>query len=284
MSFVSELSKLVKRLFRAETARIRTNTVCQVVSYDDDTNLVNLQPCIMGIRADDPDSATKQLPPVNNIPCFQFGSGDLWCTTAPQAGSYGLYVVSDRNTNNWILQGGVVAPADSTRFDLSNGFFLPGLVPTVVDGNNGKMPSTIETDRIGLRNRDNDSYVVLTEDDEIELVSKDDTHIKIENENITATNDNGYYKLVSDGDIELNGNTDFAVRYNVLKAQFDQLKSDFDTFVTTIYNTHIHITTATLGASPTPGVIAPTTSTGSASTADMSNAKVDNVLVPGVGG
>jgi len=77
---------------------------------------------------------------------------------------------------------------------------------------------------------------------------------------------------------EINGNADFAVRFGALETAYNQLKSDFDTFVTT-YNSHIHITTATVGPTAVPGVISPTVSTGSPSTGDISGAKVDNIKV-----
>jgi hypothetical protein len=239
MSFISALTKLVKRILNVETAKMRTNTVCQVVSYDGNTNLASLQPCIMAIRTDDTESPTKQLPPVNDIPVFQFGSGKLLCTVAPAAGTYGLYVVSDRKVENWITQGGVVPPGSKMRFDISNGFFLPGLFPTVTDGDNGVISPAVNTDRIELRTRDGAGFV----------------------------------SMVDDGTVEINGNADFAVAYTDLKSAFDQLKSDFDTFVTTKYNLHNH-PTAPAGPVSIPSVV------GAASTADMSGAKLSTIKVP----
>jgi len=86
-----------------------------------------------------------------------------------------------------------------------------------------------------------------------------------------------YFK--DDGQINLNGTGDYLVRYNELKTAFDQLKTDLDA-LKDLYNGHIHITTATIAATPTPGVISATVSQGSPSTADMTAAKVDTVEVP----
>lgn len=69
--------------------------------------------------------------------------------------------------------------------------------------------------------------------------------------------------LTPGGDIELNGNSDWAVAYTDLKTAFDQFVTD--------YNSHTH-TSASPG-SPTSAPAAPTT-------ADMTNAKVDSVKVP----
>jgi len=162
MSFYTALESFVKKLFDIHTAKMRTNTVCQVVAYDATTNLVNLQPCIMSIRPDDIDSPNKQLPPVNDIPVFQYGSGEVMITAAPAVGSYGLYVVSDRKIENWIVGGGIVTPGSRTKFDISDGFFLHGLFPTVVDGDNGKIDPAIATDRISIRTRDDTTKIDLT--------------------------------------------------------------------------------------------------------------------------
>lgn len=70
-----------------------------------------------------------------------------------------------------------------------------------------------------------------------------------------------HMNLLNTGVIEINGNTDFAVKYNELKTAFDQLVSDFDS--------HLHSGVTTGGGTSGP----PTAS----STADMSGAKVDEV-------
>jgi len=84
-----------------------------------------------------------------------------------------------------------------------------------------------------------------------------------------------------DGTQEINGKEDFAVRFLELETAYNQLKSDHDDLVD-LYNAHIHITTATvlIGA---VGVISPTTSTGSPSTGDISDAKIKTIKVPELG-
>lgn len=78
-----------------------------------------------------------------------------------------------------------------------------------------------------------------------------------------------FIKFLKSGIIELNGNTDFAVRFSVLESGFNQLKSDFNSFLT-----HIHSGVTTGGAAsgpPTPPVLP--------STADISGSKIDEVKV-----
>jgi hypothetical protein len=78
--------------------------------------------------------------------------------------------------------------------------------------------------------------------------------------------------------IELNGNTNFAVKFTEMQLAFNTLKTELNNFIAA-YNTHIHITTATIGASATPGVISPTVSQAVPATADMTNAKNLKVLM-----
>jgi len=82
-------------------------------------------------------------------------------------------------------------------------------------------------------------------------------------------------RIRNDGTFEIGGSVDNLIRFNKLKSAFDELKTDFNNLVTA-YNAHTHITTATVGTGP-PGIIAPTTSTGTPSTADMADSKIDEL-------
>lgn len=79
----------------------------------------------------------------------------------------------------------------------------------------------------------------------------------------------------NDGNQEINGNQDFAVRFLELKATVDEIVSDHNDLVTA-HNTHMHPTAAT-GPPSLPTV------TESPSTADISDAKVDTVKLPELG-
>lgn len=81
-----------------------------------------------------------------------------------------------------------------------------------------------------------------------------------------------FINLLNTGILELNGNADFAVRFNALQTAFDQLVTDFNNLVT-VHDTHMHPTAAT-GSPSLPTI------TGTASSADMSGAKIDEIKVP----
>lgn len=253
MRWIREVANLVRSIVRADRKDIHTSLPAQVVSYDAATNTCSIQPCIMRIRTDDPSrEGWFQMPQINSVPVKQQGSGKLLLSVAPQAGSYGNMIVAQRSIETWIAEGGVVAPTSSRMHHFSDAIFDPGLYPIAVDGDNGKLPVPIATDRISLRTRAGTTEVSVLDDGSIAI--------------------KGTETVMHDG-------TDWAVQFTEMKSAFDTLKSDFNSLVTA-YNAHIHITTATVGASPTPGVIAPTTSTGTPSTADMANAKVEEVRLP----
>lgn len=95
---------------------------------------------------------------------------------------------------------------------------------------------------------------------------------------ITAEVSSLIVKLTGTTNVQLNGNTNFAVKYTELKTAFDLLKTELNSLIT-MYNTHIHITTATIGATATPGVISPTVSQGVPAVADMSASQNLKVLM-----
>lgn len=82
-----------------------------------------------------------------------------------------------------------------------------------------------------------------------------------------------YIYLTNGAKIELGGNADNAVRYSKLEDAFNELKTDFNNHITA-YNTHVH-------AGVTTGVgSSGTTTPGTQSTADISPAKVEEILTP----
>jgi phage gp45-like len=115
----------------------------------------------------------------------------------------------------------------------------------------------------------------LADDSSIEI-KNDLATVKIESTGaITLDGPLASVNMAVDGTIELNGNSDFAVSFTDLKTAFDQLKNDFNTFVNTKYNVHVHP-----GVTAGPASTAVTLTLGAPSAADMSAAKVESVKVP----
>lgn len=98
---------------------------------------------------------------------------------------------------------------------------------------------------------------------EVRLYSRDDDG-----------NQKAFLWVKKDGTLEVNGSADFAVAFNDLKSGFDSLKSDFNTFVTTIFNLHTHVSAG-------PGVpTAVPVPVGSPSAASIDASKVATVKLP----
>ena len=88
----------------------------------------------------------------------------------------------------------------------------------------------------------------------------------------------GDVNIFTDNNLVLQQGTDFAMRFNEFKTQIDQMKSDYDNFINITFNTHTHPGVQSGGSST--GTPAPT---GSGTSSDFTNVKVDNINVPGVG-
>lgn len=82
-----------------------------------------------------------------------------------------------------------------------------------------------------------------------------------------------FINLLVDGVMELNGNADFAVRFNKLEEGFNQFRDDFNTFRQTIYALHTH-------PDPVSGNTGTPSLTGANTNASIADAKIDEIKVP----
>jgi hypothetical protein len=99
-----------------------------------------------------------------------------------------------------------------------------------------------------------------------------------EGEVLIYSNNNGSIsasvKLLTDGTIEINNGSDFAVRYSALETAFNELNDKYNSHITE-YNSHVH-SGVTAGSAST-AVTVPSTKT---STADIAQSKIEDILVP----
>ncbi len=91
-----------------------------------------------------------------------------------------------------------------------------------------------------------------------------------------STNEDGeeqfYTWLKNDGTLELGGDGKNVARYQELETAFNELRDDFNNFVNTVYNVHVHSGVLSGFAST-----AVTPSIGTPSTADITGAKIDEI-------
>jgi phage gp45-like len=79
--------------------------------------------------------------------------------------------------------------------------------------------------------------------------------------------------LLKNGNAVINDGDDYAVRFSELESKFNELRDFVNDFITTTYNLHNHPTAPT-------GPVSVPSSLGSASTVDITPAKIDTVRVP----
>jgi hypothetical protein len=96
-----------------------------VVSYDPLLMRAELQPCLMQSYKGVP----SPLPILSEVPVMFMSSGLFHVLFAPNPGSYGLCIISDKSMDEWLLQGSIATPMDNRSHDLSDAIFIPGLFP-----------------------------------------------------------------------------------------------------------------------------------------------------------
>lgn len=292
--FSRRVHAIARRVFESLSPGIRTHLPVKITSYDGATNTCKAQPTIRALRTEDPDNKTAvDLPELSDAPVVQFGSGKLLLSCAPAVDSYGVAHVSDRDIEEWIGNGGINNLKGLRTHDLSDSFIHHGAYTLKEDGDNGLIAEPIRTDRIELRTRSGLTNISVLDDETISITNEKcaitidvDSNILVDTEGTVDVDAEGAVTITSADKVTTSGTetvlqdgTDWAVQFTAMKSAFDTLKNELNALVTA-YNAHVHITTATVGATPTPGVIAPTLSVGTPPAAAMDSAKVTDVRLP----
>ena len=140
-------------IFQSLIAEVHTNLIAQVISFDKAKQTVSVQPVLQRkYKGQDP----SNLSVGEDIPVLFFGSGDFVITVDVKKDSYVVLLVSERSLDKWFLQGGIVDPDDTRKFNLSDAIAIPGINP---------LPDTIvppvEANCISIRNRLNTMFIKL---------------------------------------------------------------------------------------------------------------------------
>jgi hypothetical protein len=207
MSWTRALKGLIRSMIRAEMGSVRTWGPGQIVEYDAAANKAKIQLCVRRIRTEDPAAGpTVDLPVIEDVPVYQMGSGVLWGTVPPAVGSYGAVFFSDRDIEAWLVNGGIVDPGQIRKWDLSDAVFYPGLLPFVVDGDNGQIEAGIPTDRIGWRTRSGQTEVsVLADESAIIKVGGDKAQITVDKDGNVSIVCKGDVTAEADGAVSITG-------------------------------------------------------------------------------
>jgi len=120
-----------------------------IESFDAEKGTCKVQPAIQAkVRAKDGTISDVKLPVLVDCPVV-FPHGGGWTMTFPLAeGDECLVVFASRCIDSWWESGGVQVQAELRMHDLSDGFIIPGPC------SKGKVPSSVSTDQVELRNAD----------------------------------------------------------------------------------------------------------------------------------
>jgi hypothetical protein len=98
----------------------------QIISYDYSIQKATIQPCLKKSYLD---GTTQEMPILNNVPVIFPRAGEASLTFPVLPGDTCLLLFIERSTDLWKSVGGVVAPNDPRKFDLSDAVAIMGLLP-----------------------------------------------------------------------------------------------------------------------------------------------------------
>ena len=136
-----------------------------------------------------------EIPELLDVPFFILGGGDYSVTIPIKKGDECLIVFGDSCIDSWWQNGDIQNPIDSRRHDLSDGFAIVGF-----KSQKNKLDNYSD-EAFQIRKEDEVPFEINT--DSI-IITKDETEIKIEEDNITiSTNNNTKITIDSDGVVQI---------------------------------------------------------------------------------
>lgn len=255
--FSDAVETFFESFLRGKVHTAQPGEIVKVVSAN--PPIVNVQPAFMRLREGAENAEAR--PVIPNVPLIFPVFGNYGVLSEIHVGTPVLLIAAERSIKNWVEQGKTCDPGVDRIFDLSDCVAIPGLSNKTVEWS---VPQ---------------AGVQIGTIDGANIVSITDGAIDVKTDTGDVTLTAAGNVVTSATETVLQDGTDYAVQFTALKTAFDTLKSELNALVTA-YNAHVHITTATVGATPTPGVIAPTTSTGTPPVASMDGAKVAAVRLP----
>jgi len=233
------LAEVLRLALQAHQGNIHVSLPGSVQAYDAATQLADVQPLLKRplVDADGVELEAESLPILMDVP-VRFPRGGGGFSSFPIAkGDLVHLVFVERSMDGWAAgDGAETAPLDYRMHSLADAVAYPGLYPR----------------RRALA----------------------DAHA----ENLVWGFDAGSQLHVKpSGEIDLGSENaaDYVALAQLVKDEVTALRDTVNSLITA-YNNHVHTTTATVGASPTPGIISPTTSTATppAAVGDVAAAKV----------
>lgn len=148
-------TQFAQMIIDAAQGPILTSQPATVLSYDKETQTATVQPVIQVYEVfwESEEEGFAPLESATVPVCFP-GSGAFSITWPIEPGTQGVLVFCDRSMSAWMSSGGEsVEPADRSRFDESNAFFIPEIRSAATP----RDPSAVDDDhcvfKMGLNQR-----------------------------------------------------------------------------------------------------------------------------------
>lgn len=181
MIILRTIRKIVTQAIRLHMQGVHTSGPAQIVSYDNET-LCSIQLCVRPLLLDDVEGDGADMPVIEDIPVVIPGTANVLLSLPLAVGDYGMYVAAEDDISQWISEGGTVSPNSVHKFDLSDGFFVPGVYPL-----KNKISGAVAADRISIRTASGNTEIsVLT------------------GETLIIKNASGKIEMLSSGQVNIN--------------------------------------------------------------------------------
>lgn len=123
---MTTMTDAMRQAIQFQLYDVHTALPGQIVSYDHSAQKASIQPCLKKSYLD---GTTQEMPILNNVPVIFPKSGGASLTFPVNGGDNCLLLFIERSTDLWKSVGGIVAPNDPRKFDLSDAVAIMGLMP-----------------------------------------------------------------------------------------------------------------------------------------------------------
>lgn len=123
---MTTMTDAMRQAIQFQLYDVHTALPGQVISYDYSTQKASIQPCLKKSYLD---GTTQEMPILNNVPVVFPKAGGASLTFPVMPGDNCLLLFIERSTDLWKSVGGIVAPNDPRKFDLSDAVAIMGLMP-----------------------------------------------------------------------------------------------------------------------------------------------------------
>lgn len=122
------LSRVIKEAVESRLLELHVCLPGKVEKYHKDKQKADIQPLLQRkFKTDE----QVNLPLITNVPVIwpSANNNQAYITLPLKKDDTGIITFAERSLDLWLVKGGMVAPEDTRKHDLSDGIFIPGLNP-----------------------------------------------------------------------------------------------------------------------------------------------------------